>query len=233
MVERLLYYEHDIFLFLNSHHTPFWDAIMWLFSTKVVWAPIALFIIYVLLSKAPWRESLLILIAIVVTITLCDQFSSGLCKPYFMRLRPTHHPNFINEVQTVYGYTGGRFGFISSHAANAFGFATFMSLLFRSKYFALTIYLWALLNSYSRIYLGVHFLSDVVFGALSGLLIGSMTYWTYRNTRSWFVTQLQLKTSPHLIYSTELKRQIVLGILLSALLILLFHASLVVLIRRW
>nr|WP_317174084.1 phosphatase PAP2 family protein [Dysgonomonas sp. GY617] len=73
----------------------------------------------------------------------CDQFSSYICKPLFSRLRSTHHPDFMNDVRTLYGYVGGKYGFISGHATNSFGFATLTSLLFRNKIYRCVISLWA------------------------------------------------------------------------------------------
>ena len=90
MLEEILTYERDAFLWLNGSHTPYWDHFMWLFSSKVVWVPLACLILFTLLYKKPWRETLLILLAIVLVVTLCDQFASHLCKPLFTRFRPTH-----------------------------------------------------------------------------------------------------------------------------------------------
>ena len=132
MLENLLTYERNLFLWLNDCHTPYWDEVMWLYSGKGVWLPLALLVLLTLCYRKDWREIVLVLLAIVLTITLCDQFASHVCKPLFTRFRPTHHPDFMNEVKTVFGYRGGRYGFISSHAANAFGFAMFLALLFRN-----------------------------------------------------------------------------------------------------
>ena len=172
MVEKILVYERDLFFMLNGSDSPFLDRFMWLYSGKAVWLPLAFFILVVLLYKKKWRESILILLAIVLVITLCDQFASHVCKPIFTRFRPTHHPDFMDQVKTVFDYRGGRYGFISSHAANAFGFATFMSLLFRYRLFTWTIFLWAALTAYTRVYLGVHFISDIVPGAIAGVFFG-------------------------------------------------------------
>ena len=121
MLEEILTYERDAFLWLNGSHTPYWDHFMWLFSSKVVWVPLACLILFTLLYKKPWRETLLILLAIVLVVTLCDQFASHLCKPLFTRFRPTHHPDFVQQVITVYNYRGGLYGFVSSHGSNAVG----------------------------------------------------------------------------------------------------------------
>lgn len=178
MLEEILDYEEGLFLQLNSIQSPFGNQFMWLFSGKIAWVPLAVIFILVLFykNKQHWRETLLIFAAIALVITICDQFSSGLCKPLFARFRPTYHPDFMDEVNTVFDYRGGRYGFISSHAANAFGFATLTSLIFRYQFYSVMLYGWAAINSYSRIYLGVHFITDIVPGMLVGLFFGWITY---------------------------------------------------------
>lgn len=176
MLEKILSYERDAFFALNGSDSVFLDHFMWLYSGKAVWLPLAVFILIVLLYKKNWRESLCVLLAIVLVVTLCDQFASHICKPLFTRFRPTHHPDFMNEVKTVFDYRGGQYGFISSHAANAFGFATLLALIVRNKWLGWTLFIWATLTAYSRIYLGVHFISDIVPGILVGLFFGYVVY---------------------------------------------------------
>jgi undecaprenyl-diphosphatase len=96
-------------------------------------------------------------------------------------------------------YRGGLYGFISGHAANAFGFAVFAALLFKNRLFTWTILLFAFINGYSRIYLGVHFISDVVAGALVGALIGGSVYCLYHAGRKKFLKMdaLDLKQAPY------------------------------------
>ena len=178
MLEKILDYEHNLFLQLNSFHSSFGNQFMWLFSSKIAWLPLVIFFIVVIFYKnrSRWKEVLLIFAAIALVVTLCDQFASGFCKPFFSRLRPTHHPDFMNEVNTVYGYRGGLYGFISSHAANAFGIATTTSLIFKYRFYSVMFYIWATVNSYSRIYLGVHFISDIVPGIIVGIFFGWIAY---------------------------------------------------------
>ena len=178
MLEKLLILERALFLRLNNCHTPFGDQFMWLYSGTYAWIPVAICFFAVLFyaNRKRWKEMLLVVVAIALTITLCDQFSSGFCKPFFTRFRPTYHPDFMNDVMTVFDYRGGRYGFISSHAANGFGFATLTSLIFRNKLYALSLFLWATVFAYSRIYLGVHFISDIIPGILTGLFFGWLVY---------------------------------------------------------
>lgn len=228
MVEKILVYERDLFFMLNGSDSPFLDRFMWLYSGKAVWLPLAAFILIVLLYKKKWRESILILLAIVLVITFCDQFASHVCKPIFTRFRPTHHPDFMDQVKTVFDYRGGKYGFISSHAANAFGFATFMSLLFRYRLFTWTIFLWAALTAYTRVYLGVHFITDIVPGAIAGVFFGWLVYWLYVKARS-LVPGTSGEASD--LYSDKQKRIIVYAIFIAVLLIAVFNVPLVSCLR--
>ncbi|MDR1980733.1 MAG: phosphatase PAP2 family protein [Tannerellaceae bacterium] len=230
MLEAILEYERELFFILNGCHTPFLDRFMWLYSGKTVWLPLAVFIVGVLIYKKNWRESLLIVLAIALVILLCDQFASHLCKPLFARFRPTYHPEFMDQVKTVFDYRGGRYGFISSHAANAFGFAMFMSLLFRYRIFTWTIFLWAALNAYTRIYLGVHFISDIIPGAIVGLVLGYLVYIVYVRIRKRMVCRVGEEALPE-IYSKRRKLLIVFGILMTVLILLACNSVLIAFLR--
>jgi Membrane-associated phospholipid phosphatase len=205
---------------------------MYVYSGKVLWIPVAVLIIIVLFYKKGWKECLFIAIAIALVITLCDQFASGVCKPLFTRFRPTHHPEFKDCVDIVFGKRGGRYGFISSHAANAFGFATFMVLLFKNALFSWVIYFWATVTAYSRIYLGVHFISDIVPGILAGLLIGYGVYLFYKWGRQRVIGNTTNAPDGEMVVSappeyTKLQKQIIVyGILATILVLVIFNVPL-------
>lgn len=178
MLEKILDYERTLFLLLNSAQSQFADQFMWLYTRTTAWIPLYICFVSILFyaNRTRWKEVLLIAAAIALTITFCDQFSSTFCKPFFARFRPTHHPDFMNDVATVFNYRGREYGFISSHAANGFGFAMVTSLIFRNKIYSVFLMLWATITAYSRIYLGVHFISDIIPGILIGLFFGWMVY---------------------------------------------------------
>lgn len=234
MLEKVLDYEENAFLLLNGYHAPFGDQFMWLFSGKVFWMPLAVFFVIMLFykNKKHWKETLIVLAAIALVITLCDQFASGICKPVFARLRPTHHPEFMDKVQVVFNYRGGRFGFISSHAANAFGFATLTSLIFKYHFYSVMLYLWAIVNSYSRIYLGVHFISDIVAGTIAGLLFGWIVYKLFAFTRKkMLVDKIADGDDPENIprsYTNE-RLNTILYMLIATIIVMLFISLLYVL----
>lgn len=217
MLERILDFERGAFLFLNGIHTPYLDQFVWLYTGKIVWIPIALFILFTICYKKNWKESILILLTIVLIITLCDQFASSICKPLFARFRPTQHPEFMEEVHTVFGYRGGKYGFISSHAANAFGFALYTLLLFRNRLYTFFILIWSFFMAYTRIYLGVHFISDIVPAIIVGLGFSYICYKLYIFTRN---KVLKPVNAPEQLYTIHQKQMIVYGILATVSLML-------------
>ena len=181
--ELSLPYERDLFLWLNNHHSDYWDVFMTLYSSKVLWIPMCVILLFLTFYKTKWQNAVLFILCFVLLATLCDQISSSVVKPFFARLRPTHHPDFMYHVLIVNDYKGGRFGFISSHATNGFGVATFVSLIYKHRNLAITLFLWALASCYSRIYLGVHFISDIIGGIILGSLIGFLIYLLFQYLR--------------------------------------------------
>ena len=183
MLEKELQFERELFFFLNGSESKLLDNFFYIYSSMVTWLFFYLCFLWVFVYKKNWKEIICILLSISLLILLCDQISSGIFKPFFHRFRPTHHPDFLEQVKTVLDYRGGRYGFISGHSANAFGFATFCALIFRNKLFSLVIFLFAIITAYSRVYLGVHFISDIVVGAFVGALIALFVYWLYNFVR--------------------------------------------------
>ena len=179
LIDKLLPFERNIFFILNGSDSVLIDNAMWTFTGILTWIPMFLFIFYIVFRNQILWESLLILLAIVVLVVLADQISSSIFKPYFKRLRPTHHPDYMNLVDVVRDYRGGQYGFISGHATNSFSVAVFLSLLFKNRFVTMLTILWATINSYSRIYLGVHFISDIVGGLIIGSIIAFLVYEVY------------------------------------------------------
>lgn len=157
------------------------DGFFYGVSSRLAWIPIGVaFISYILYSKRYRRQTLLIIIALALTVTIADQVSSSLIKPAIERLRPSHCAEIESSLHFVNNYHGGRFGFCSSHAANAMGVFMFVSLLLRKKWVTYSLLAWSLLVSYSRIYLGVHYPGDIICGGFVGIVSGVITYRLYK-----------------------------------------------------
>lgn len=162
-------WDKDFFLFLNGMHSPLWDYSMTLFTLTPVWILFYGTILFII-GKKHGKKSLFILVAIALMILCTDQFS-GILKHTVQRLRPSNDPAFSQLVH-VFFRKGGLYGFVSAHAANTFAIATFTTLLFRNRRYAVFIFLWATMIVYSRIYLGVHYPGDILFGAILGIGVG-------------------------------------------------------------
>ena len=176
MLEYLKNIDTQLLLFINGHHNSFWDAVMWQLSSKLFWVPFYVILLAYLIYKYK-KHSWILILSIVLVVVLADQVSSHLIKHLVERLRPTHEPTLNGMVHILKNYRGGSFGFVSSHAANSFGLATFLSLLFKNRTFTLFVFVWATSIAYSRIYLGVHYPGDVLGGIAVGILISCLIFW--------------------------------------------------------
>ena len=167
MPERI---DQQLFLFINSLNSPFFDQVMHAISGKLIWVPLYLAILIFLGIKYK-RKFFIILIFIILAVTLADQ-GSVFVKNLFLRLRPCHEPSLKGLVHLVNGECGGMYGFVSSHATNSFNVALLSLLFVKKRWYSISIIAWALVVGYSRIYLGVHYPGDVLCGSFLGAFIG-------------------------------------------------------------
>ncbi len=180
MLESLSTLDTELLLFLNQFHSPFFDSVMFRLTNQLTWLPFFLFIIFFIYKNFK-KDTLWILLGVAIVITLSDQFVSGFMKPYFGRFRPSNDPSLVGLLHIVNGYKGGLYGFASSHAANSFGIATFLWLTTHKNIKWIWImFVWALIFSYTRIYLGVHYPGDVIVGAIVGMLLSYLVFWMYK-----------------------------------------------------
>lgn len=162
-----------LFLWLNGQHAGWLDTVIVSITEMWPWIPIYILLAY-LVIKQYGRKSLWIFLAVGLVILCSDQLSAHVCKPLFHRLRPCFNPELEGLVHLPKGLPGGRYGFVSSHAANTFAVATFLTAALRKGYRSIGwwLFAWALISSYSRIYIGVHYPGDVLAGAVLGILVG-------------------------------------------------------------
>lgn len=181
MLEQLIQLDQQLFEFLNGAGVSFWDQFMIALSSFWIWVPIVGMISFIFLQ--PYKKTgVVALIFLIITIALTDIISAQIIKEVVHRLRPCYEPNMLDKVRLVADSCGGKFGFVSSHASNAFGIATFSILAIRRKWFVYFIIIWALIVSYSRIYLGVHYPGDILGGMFLGFSIGYITFYLYSKT---------------------------------------------------
>ena len=176
-METLSQYDSDLFLYLNGLHVDWMDKVMVLITNMWVWFPLYLLLIYWTV-KQYGRRCWWIFFAIALVVLCTDQLASHVCKPLFQRLRPCYNADFQYLIYLPKGLAGGRYGFVSSHAANTFGVATFLTPVLKKyrPWMAIVLFLWAFISSYSRIYIGFHYPGDILCGALLGTLIG-LVFW--------------------------------------------------------
>lgn len=177
IIEKLNSLDCNITSTLNYDGGLFQDYLWTVFSSSLVWTVPALALIaFLVYKKLSYKQILIVVVALALVITLCDQFTSSLLKPLVGRLRPSHTPGLMDVLHYVGEYRGGRYGFPSSHAANSFGATMFVSLLVKRRWVTIALVLLTLCVCYSRIYLGVHFFGDIVVGGLIGCTFGYVVY---------------------------------------------------------
>ena len=176
-MDRLSSIDSDLFLFLNGLHADWMDTVMITITKMWVWLPLYLLLIYWTV-KQYGKRCWWVFLAVVLVVLCSDQLASHVCKPLFHRLRPCYNVDLQELIHLPQGMAGGRYGFVSSHAANTFAIAAFLTAALRTnrRWMGLVLYLWAFLSSYSRIYLGFHYPGDILCGALLGILIG-LIFW--------------------------------------------------------
>lgn len=166
----------DILLWINGHSEEWLDEVMWTVSQTKTWILLYVVLAGLIVKKfRNWKVVLLLLAGFGVAVGLSDFICSGVLKPLVCRLRPTHEPA-LDPLHLVYGYTGGRYGFCSSHAANTMAVGMLFSLLYKNNLATASLMAWVALVSYSRMYLGVHYPSDIICGLAVGVLWAVLVY---------------------------------------------------------
>ena len=191
--------DHYLLFLINGFDNIFMDHVMISLSRTATWTLMLLVTIYIISKDRQMSQSLPMLAGLLLCILLADQVSSTLIKPYFHRLRPCQTPEIMYQLRIAAG-RGGGYSFPSSHAANVFSVATYLALVFRHRLTAMALYVWATLVGLSRIYLAMHYPSDVLCGAILGIAIGASIY----HAGTWLVKHYI--TYPHKYYSSAFTR---------------------------
>jgi undecaprenyl-diphosphatase len=177
MLEKILQIDQELLIFLNGLHSPFFDVLMWWMTGILFWLPI-LVIILCFMWRYYKKKMILILAFFALSILLSDQVSVFI-KNKTVRLRPTHnteisHKPHLHVYKNGDVYKGGKYGFVSSHAANSFSLTLLFIYFFKpvNKRLRWLFILYPLIFSYTRIYFGVHYPLDIICGFVVGICCG-------------------------------------------------------------
>lgn len=178
MIEQLKRYDAQVTLWINQHNAPWLDEVMWFLSSSTPFLLLIFLALFYVIRKKGFPEMWIFLGFMLLTFALSDRISVVAFKDVFLRLRPSHQEG-LSELLKFYVqpngayYMGGKFGFVSSHAANFCAITTFVILNFKPRplFFSLLLFV-HLLIIYSRVYLGVHYVGDVLAGSIVGAVLG-------------------------------------------------------------
>ena len=193
-----MFYELDLALlhFFNGSQSAIYDQFILTLTNGLTWIPLYIALFIMVLKN---NESMSQIFIIVGCCALGVIFSAGLddlvIKPLVARPRPTQDLLVKYTIDTALGYRESNFSFFSAHAANTFTMAIYMIFLVRNRAFTIAMALWSLFNCYTRLYLGVHYPSDILCGLLFGAVVGSVAYWLH--------LRLYYKVTPHFRYVSE------------------------------
>lgn len=183
MLEQLLHIDTEVLLAINGWHAPWADTLMWIISAKATWIPLYVLLIGLLIwryrqpvpTAVKWLQRVPACVVMIVVIALAvgaaDFIASGILKDWVARPRPSRVPELEGVLHFVNGYKSGRYGFVSSHAANTMACGLLFSLIWRKKITTCGLMLWVAANCYSRMYLGVHYPLDILGGLTVGALV--------------------------------------------------------------
>lgn len=195
----LQHIDERILLFINSWGSIWMDNFMYLITNRFIWIPLYVFIAYVLYKNFGLKMFLFIASILILTIIGTDQLCGSVIRPALKCLRPSNPANPISaSIHLIHGYRGGKYGMPSCHAANTFALAFFVMLLFRKKWLTFFCFAWAILVSYSRVYAGVHYPSDIVVGMIIGIGMACLLYYL-----SYYILTTELVQQAHLFVGRD------------------------------
>ena len=177
MFDKLIYFDKQLFVFLNALGAAPFDPFWLLITKQSLWIPFFLLLGFLLQRKIGWKNFGIGLLFITLILIFCNT-TVEFCKTYFLRLRPCNDPEIKSIIRII--HQTPTYSFFSGHAANSLATMTFVYLILKKYYqYAFLIFLYPLVFAYSRIYLGVHFPSDILTGYFVGALFGIVFYKMY------------------------------------------------------
>lgn len=172
--------DRSILAFFNGSDSLFVDNLAVILTSGLTWIPLYLSLLYVVIKNNDTMKQIMLVIGcVLLSIVLSDGMADFIVKPMVERLRPSNDPLIKYTVNVVNGMRGSSYSFFSAHASNTFCIALFFSLLVRNKVFVITMVSWSLVNCWTRMYLGLHYPSDILAGLVWGGISGSLAYYVY------------------------------------------------------
>ena len=180
MYDTLTDIDRSVLAFFNGSSSLFMDNLVVTLTSGLTWIPLYLSLLYVVIKNNETMKQIMLIIGCVfLCIVISDGVADFVVKPLVARYRPSHEPLIKYAVDVVNGIRGTYYGFFSAHAANTCCIAVFFSLLIRNRTFVIGMAVWSLANCWTRMYLGLHYPSDILVGLLWGGFVGSLVYYIY------------------------------------------------------
>ena len=185
--------DRELLSFFNQNDNLLMDGVIKTLTSGITWIPLYLSLFYMVVKNNETMGQIFFIVGgVLLSIMLSGGVDDLIIKPLVARPRPLNDLATKYVVDTVYGVSSNQFSFFSAHAANTFALATFMALLVRSGILNFGLFVWAAINAYTRLYLGMHYPSDILVGTLWGMISGAIAYFVY--------SYLYYKRNPHINY---------------------------------
>ncbi|RAJ12980.1 phosphatase PAP2 family protein [Olleya aquimaris] len=191
MLDQLVQYDKELFLFLNNLGSTTWDG-FWLFYTdKIHWVPLYAVLAVLMYKRLNTKMFVLTLVVIALMILFTDQITNLFKNVIVKRHRPCHEDELVQAMRLLKSWCGGQYGYFSGHSSNSMAVAIFSGLMLRYKYKYLIFILivWAMAMGYSRVYIGVHYPLDI----LTGMIFGGLSGWMFYKLDKYLQSRFQLK----------------------------------------
>lgn len=192
--------DKNFLIFFNGSNYPFVDKLATTLTQGYWWIPFYISLLIIVIKNGySLKDTVITLGSVILCISLSDGMADWVIKPLVGRLRPIYNPELADYVKKVNGFYIGGYSFFSAHASNTTSISTFFTLLVKNKWLAVSMFAWVMVNSWTRLYLGVHYPSDILAGIIWGIICGIISYIFYRKLNIMLKTRNTNNCTIHLI----------------------------------